>query len=128
MAALNVANYETAIDALGKVVRMDEQYDSGAALLNLRDRLYEKAVTMRIAKTLFNTCGGVCSREQKMEATAKSNLNSMGDTTADDTKTAVIRRNKMVEKATKEKDMQKAYPFRCAFTCMFERAKGDLRQ
>ena len=35
MAALNVANYETAIDALGKVVRMDEQYDSGAALLNL---------------------------------------------------------------------------------------------
>lgn len=35
IASLNVANYETAIDSLGKVVRMDENYDSGGALLNL---------------------------------------------------------------------------------------------
>ena len=35
----------------------------------------------------------------------------------------------MVEKATKEKDMQKSISFfKCAFTCMFERVKGDLRQ
>lgn len=35
VASLNVANYETAIDNLAKVVRMDESYDSGGALLNL---------------------------------------------------------------------------------------------
>lgn len=35
VASLNVANYETAIDNLSKVVRMDESYDSGNALLNL---------------------------------------------------------------------------------------------
>ena len=33
--ALNVANYDTAIDALGKTVRMEESYDNGGALLNL---------------------------------------------------------------------------------------------
>lgn len=35
VASLNVANYETAIDNLYKVVRMDETYDEGGALLNL---------------------------------------------------------------------------------------------
>lgn len=34
-ASLEVANYDTAIASLGKVVRMDENYDSGGALLNL---------------------------------------------------------------------------------------------
>lgn len=34
-ASLNVANYKTAIDSLDKVVRMNESYDSGGALLNL---------------------------------------------------------------------------------------------
>lgn len=35
VASLNVANYDTAIDNLAKVVRMDESYESGGALLNL---------------------------------------------------------------------------------------------
>lgn len=35
MASFEVANYDTAIDSLGKVVRMQEDYDSGTALLNL---------------------------------------------------------------------------------------------
>lgn len=34
-ASLEVANYDTAIASLGKVIRMDENYDSGGALLNL---------------------------------------------------------------------------------------------
>lgn len=34
-ASLEVANYDTAIASLGKVVRMDENYNSGGALLNL---------------------------------------------------------------------------------------------
>ena len=33
--SLNVANYDTAISSLGKVVKMDENYDDGGALLNL---------------------------------------------------------------------------------------------
>lgn len=35
IASLEVANYDTAIASLGKVIRMDENYDSGGALLNL---------------------------------------------------------------------------------------------
>ncbi len=35
VASLNVANYETAIDNLSKVVRMEESYDDGGALLSL---------------------------------------------------------------------------------------------
>ncbi|MGC4020103.1 MAG: tetratricopeptide repeat protein [Muricomes sp.] len=35
MESFDVANYDTAISSLGKVVRMDEEYDSGGALLNL---------------------------------------------------------------------------------------------
>ncbi|MBU3878691.1 tetratricopeptide repeat protein [Faecalicatena sp. AGMB00832] len=34
-ASLDVANYDTAIASLGKVVKMDENYDNGGALLNL---------------------------------------------------------------------------------------------
>ena len=34
-ASYNVANYDTAIEALSKVVRMDESYDDGGALLTL---------------------------------------------------------------------------------------------
>ena len=34
-ASLDVANYDTAIDSLSKVVRMNEGYDDGGALLNL---------------------------------------------------------------------------------------------
>ena len=86
MAALNVANYETAIDALGKVVRMDEQYDSGAALLNL-GIAYMRSGDNENAKTYFNRVAELFPGTEN-EATAKSNLNSMGDTTADDTKTA----------------------------------------
>ena len=86
MAALNVANYETAIDALGKVVRMDEQYDSGAALLNL-GIAYMRSGDNENAKTYFNRVAELFPGTES-EATAKSNLNSMGDTTADDTKTA----------------------------------------
>ena len=35
MASFDVANYDTAIDNLSKVVRMDESYNEGGALLNL---------------------------------------------------------------------------------------------
>jgi tetratricopeptide (TPR) repeat protein len=35
MESFDVANYDTAISSLGKVVQMDENYDSGGALLNL---------------------------------------------------------------------------------------------
>ena len=35
MASFEVANFDTAIANLSKVVRMDEGYNSGAALLNL---------------------------------------------------------------------------------------------
>ncbi len=86
MAALNVANYETAIDALGKVVRMDEQYDSGAALLNL-GIAYMRSGDNENAKTYFNRVAELFPGTEN-EATAKSNLNSMSDTAADDTKTA----------------------------------------
>lgn len=34
-ASLEVANYDTAIDSLSKVIKMDENYDNGGALLNL---------------------------------------------------------------------------------------------
>ena len=52
------------------------------------------------AKTYFNRVAELFPGTEN-EATAKSNLNSMGDTTADDTKTA----------DTKEKDMQKSISF-----------------
>ena len=35
MASFDVANYDSAIDNLSKVVRMDESYNEGGALLNL---------------------------------------------------------------------------------------------
>lgn len=53
MAALNVANYETAIDALGKVIKMEEQYDNGNALLNL-GIAYMRSQDLENAKTYFN--------------------------------------------------------------------------
>lgn len=53
VASLNVANYDNAIDSLGKVVKMDEQYDSGGALLNL-GMAYMRSGDNENAKTYFN--------------------------------------------------------------------------
>ena len=69
-----------------KVVRMDEQYDSGAALLNL-GIAYMRSGDNENAKTYFNRVAELFPGTEN-EATAKSNLNSMSDTAADDTKTA----------------------------------------
>ena len=80
MAALNVANYETAIDALGKVIKMEEQYDNGNALLNL-GIAYMRSQDLENAKTYFNRVAELFPGTEQASA-AQDHLNSMQ---ADDT-------------------------------------------
>ena len=86
LAALNVANYETALDALGKVVRMDEQYDDGAALLNL-GIAYMRSGDHENAKTYFNRVAELFPGTENAAA-AQNNLSSMNDSGTENTKQA----------------------------------------
>lgn len=75
MAALNVANYETAIDALGKVIKMEEQYENGNALLNL-GIAYMRSQDLENAKTYFNRVAELFPGTEQASA-AQDHLNSM---------------------------------------------------
>ena len=88
MAALNVANYETAIDALGKVIKMEEQYDNGNALLNL-GIAYMRSQDLENAKTYFNRVAELFPGTEQASA-AQDHLNSMqaDDTQGDKQETA----------------------------------------
>lgn len=82
MASLNVANYDNAIDALGRVVKMDEQYDSGGALLNL-GMAYMRSGDNENAKTYFNRVIELFPGTE-YAATAQTSLDGMKESGTDE--------------------------------------------
>lgn len=76
IASLNVANYETAIESLLQVVRMDESYDDGGALLGLGNAYLENgdsetATTyFKRVNELFPDGDNAAEAKEKLEAIA----------------------------------------------------------
>lgn len=76
IASLNVANYETAIESLLQVVRMDESYDDGGALLSLGNAYLENgdsetATTyFKRVNELFPDGDNAAEAKEKLEAIA----------------------------------------------------------
>lgn len=76
VASLNVANYETAIESLLQVVRMDESYDDGGALLALGNAYLEngdsEAATTYFKRVneLFPDGDNAAEAKEKLEAIA----------------------------------------------------------
>lgn len=76
IASLNVANYETAIESLLQVVRMDESYDDGGALLSLGNAYLENgdsetATTyFKRVNELFPDGDNAVEAKEKLEAIA----------------------------------------------------------
>ena len=76
IASLNVANYETAIENLLQVVRMDESYDDGGALLGLGNAYLEngelEAATTYFKRVneLFPDGDNAAEAKEKLEAIA----------------------------------------------------------
>ncbi|GAA0256285.1 hypothetical protein GCM10008922_15300 [Faecalicatena contorta] len=82
--SLEVANYDTAIDSLSKVVRMDEGYDSGGALLNLGVAYMRNGDNDNAVKYLKRVTELYPDTERAQEA--KNSLDSIsqgGDTQSD---------------------------------------------
>lgn len=75
MESLNVANYEYAINNLLQVVRMDQSYNGGAALLNL-GIAYMRQGDNEAATTYFTKCNELFSGSEYAEE-AKANLNTI---------------------------------------------------
>lgn len=84
IASLNVANYTNAIDALGKVIEMDESYDSGGALLNL-GVAYMRNGEEDSAKTYFNRVIELFPGTE-YATSAQDNLDSMSEGQSGDNK------------------------------------------
>lgn len=89
-ASLEVANYDTAIASLGKVVRMDESYDSGGALLNLglaymRNGDNDNAVKyLKRVKELFPDTENAQSAQNSLDTISQgSNADGDGQDTTD---------------------------------------------
>ena len=79
-----MANYDTAIDSLSKVVRMDEGYDSGGALLNLGVAYMRNGDNDNAVKYLKRVTELYPDTERAQEA--KNSLDSIsqgGDTQSD---------------------------------------------
>ncbi len=81
--SLDVANYDNAIQYLIKVVRMDEQYENGGALLNL-GTAYMRSGDNDNAKTYFNRVIELFPNTDNANS-AQTSLNSMTDS-SDNTK------------------------------------------
>ena len=75
--ALNVANYQGAIEAFQKVIKMDEQYEDGGALFNLGTS-YMRNGENDNAKTYFNRVIELFPNSENAAA-AQSSLNSMDE-------------------------------------------------
>lgn len=86
--SLNVANYEYAIQYLSQVVRMDESYNSGAALLNLglaymRNGDNATATTyLTRCKELFPDSEYAAEAKMNLDAIAQANVESNTENTA----------------------------------------------
>ena len=76
IASLNVANYETAIENLLQVIRMDESYDDGGALLSLGNAYLESgdsesATTyLKRVNELYPDSDNAAEAKEKLEAIA----------------------------------------------------------
>ena len=84
-ASLEVANYDTAIASLGKVVRMDENYDSGGALLNLGLAYMRNGDNDNAAKYLKRVIELFPDTDNAQEAQNGLNSISQGDSPEGDT-------------------------------------------
>lgn len=83
-ASLDVANYDTAIDNLSKVVRMDESYNEGGALLNLGLACLRNGDSASATNYLKRVMELFPDTENAAEAAA--NLNSIAEETASENK------------------------------------------
>lgn len=83
--SLNVGNYERALDNLQKVVRMDESYDDGGALLNL-GLAYLRSGDSQTATTYLTKVNEQFPDTDKAEE-AKNNLNMIAASTVEENKT-----------------------------------------
>lgn len=81
VASLNVANYESAIDNLSKVVRMDETYNDGGALLNLGLAYLRNGDSDTAATWLQKVIESYPDTEYAQEA--QNNLNSIEQNAAE---------------------------------------------
>lgn len=81
MESLNVANYENAINQLSLVVRMDESYNSGAALLNL-GLAYMRSGDNESATTYLTKCNEKFP-DSEAAAEARTNLDTIAQGTVE---------------------------------------------
>ena len=86
MEAFNVANYESAIDNLSQVVRMDEKYNSGEALLNL-GLSYMKSGDNQSATTYLSKCNELF-KDSDFAAQAKAALDEIAQANVAEGETA----------------------------------------
>lgn len=86
MASFDVANYDSAIDNLSKVVRMDESYNEGGALLNLALACMRNGDSASATKYLKRVMELFPDSEHAAEAA--TNLNSIAEESASGNKEA----------------------------------------
>lgn len=85
MESLNVANYEYAVNNLLQVVRMDQSYNGGAALLNL-GLAYLRQGNNEEATTYFTKCNELFP-DSEYAAEAKTNLNTIAQANVENNNT-----------------------------------------